>query len=306
MARQAALEGLNVVSGGAKGVDETAMLGALSVEGTASGVLAEGLLKAAVSSKWRNHLMNKQLVLVSPFSPEARFQVGNAMARNKYIYCLADYGLVVRSDEGSGGTWSGAIENLKKGWVPLYVKPDSDAPGNRALIAQGGEALATDINECGKAGVEPLRAALGLNLDEDEKETPNNTVTKESALQPIKQEEASEPQSSESEIGEIADTSTNNVEGEDLPQINSMAIDVGADAFYFLFRQILESKLRGGSEVKLDDFKKDYPDIMPKQLTVWFDRAEDEGLVERMGKRRIYILKSDSPQLDINTFDLKT
>jgi predicted Rossmann fold nucleotide-binding protein DprA/Smf involved in DNA uptake len=71
LGEQAANEGLTIVSGGARGVDESAMLGALEAEGTAIGVLANDLLRAATSAKYRRHLMSNNLVLLSPFYPEA-------------------------------------------------------------------------------------------------------------------------------------------------------------------------------------------------------------------------------------------
>jgi predicted Rossmann fold nucleotide-binding protein DprA/Smf involved in DNA uptake len=133
-----ASQGFSLVSGGARGVDEAAMLGALESQGTAAGVLADSLLRAAMSAKYRKGLMGKNLVLVSPFNPEAAFDAGNAMARNKYIYCLADAAVVVTTSKESGGTWNGAIENLKHGWVPLWVKEHADPnSGNAALVQQG-------------------------------------------------------------------------------------------------------------------------------------------------------------------------
>ena len=54
------------------------------------------------------------------------------MQRNKYIYCLSDKALVVHSGI-KGGTWEGAIENMKKQWVPIWVRRDSDGSGNTAL-----------------------------------------------------------------------------------------------------------------------------------------------------------------------------
>lgn len=61
-----------------------------------------------------------------------------AMARNKLIYALADFALVVASDAGKGGTWAGAEEALKAGWVPVFVVDRPDAPeGNRLLIKRG-------------------------------------------------------------------------------------------------------------------------------------------------------------------------
>lgn len=134
---KAAAAGVSIVSGGARGVDESAMLGALGAEGTAVGVLADSLLRACSSGKYRRALMENNLVLVSPFNPEAGFNAGNAMARNKYIYCLADAALAVHSGK-TGGTWNGAQENLKKQWVPLWVKATDDPEaGNKALIAAG-------------------------------------------------------------------------------------------------------------------------------------------------------------------------
>jgi predicted Rossmann fold nucleotide-binding protein DprA/Smf involved in DNA uptake len=138
LARTAAYQGLSVVSGAARGVDESAMLGALENEGTAVGVMADSLLRAATSAKYRKHLLAGDLVLVSPFNPEVGFNVGNAMARNKYIYCLSDAAVVVNSTPDKGGTWNGAVENLKNAWVPLWVRRyDSSRSGNPALAQMG-------------------------------------------------------------------------------------------------------------------------------------------------------------------------
>ncbi len=139
---EAALQGLSVVSGGARGVDEAAMSGALEREGTVVGVLSNSLLRAATSAKYRKALMAGDLALVSPFNPEAGFDVGNAMARNRYIYCLADTAIVIAASKEKGGTWNGATENLKKGWVPLWVKSHQDpASGNSELVKRGAQWL---------------------------------------------------------------------------------------------------------------------------------------------------------------------
>ena len=166
----AAAQGRSIVSGGARGVDEAVMLGALEHEGTTLGVLADSLLRAATSVKYRKYLMAKDLVLVSPFNPEAGFEVGNAMARNRYIYCLADAAIVVSSSLEKGGTWTGAIENLKENWVPLWVKTTSHpASGNADLVRRGarwlpgGEhelAALTEAPESAASTSEPKRSLL--------------------------------------------------------------------------------------------------------------------------------------------------
>ena len=128
-----------VVSGGAAGIDRAAMLEALIGNGTAVGVLSENLLRAATATEYRKYIMSGNLALISPFNPEAHFLVANAMARNKYIYCLAKEAIVVCSTPDRGGTWQGAIENLRKGWVPLRVKrTSSEESGNPRLVELGG------------------------------------------------------------------------------------------------------------------------------------------------------------------------
>lgn len=150
--------GKSVISGGARGIDETAMLSALENDGTVVGILADSLFKAVFSQKYRSALKRLNLVLISPFYPESGFNVGNAMARNKYIYCLSDATVVVHSGT-TGGTWNGALENLRKGWVPLWVKQSADKySGNSSIVQRGGkwlpkEVLDIDLNTILKAKV---------------------------------------------------------------------------------------------------------------------------------------------------------
>lgn len=120
IATRAASDGMQVVSGGARGVDQHAMAAALEAGGAVVGVLADSLLRSASSGKAREGIEEARLALISPFDPEAGFNVGNAMQRNKDIYALANFGLVVSSGFNEGGTWAGAIEQLEKlRFVPL-------------------------------------------------------------------------------------------------------------------------------------------------------------------------------------------
>ena len=132
----AAREEMQVVSGGARGVDQLAMLAALEAGGTVVGVLADSLLRSATSGKARESIQDGRLTLVSAFDPEAGFNVGNAMQRNKHIYAMADFGLIVSSGYNEGGTWSGAIEQLEKlHLTPILVRAGDDVPeGNRQLL----------------------------------------------------------------------------------------------------------------------------------------------------------------------------
>ena len=144
--RRCAQENLAVVSGGARGVDEAAMLGALAAGGKAIGVLADRLGATAVSGRFRDALRADRLALVSPYSPEAVFSVGNAMGRNKLIYGLADFALVVSSEHKKGGTWAGAEEELRRPHpIPVFVRLSADAPkGNRELLKLGARQFPDD------------------------------------------------------------------------------------------------------------------------------------------------------------------
>lgn len=116
-----------VISGGARGIDQAAMGGALAAGGNVVGVMADGLEKAAVRREYREALMGGRLALICPYDPAARFHVGHAMQRNKLIYALADAALVVNSDDRKGGTWAGASEQLTRlNLVPVYVRTRGD------------------------------------------------------------------------------------------------------------------------------------------------------------------------------------
>ncbi|MFI4997562.1 MAG: DNA-processing protein DprA, partial [Hyphomicrobiales bacterium] len=137
--RLAANAGRTLVSGGARGIDRAAMLGALEEGGKVIGVLADGLEKGAMNREHRNMIIQGQMVLISPYDPGAGFNVGNAMQRNKLIYALADASLVVSSDFNKGGTWAGATEQLDKlRTAPVYVRSlAQNSAGIDALLKKG-------------------------------------------------------------------------------------------------------------------------------------------------------------------------
>lgn len=135
----AARAGRAIVSGGAKGIDQAAMRGAWEAGGNVCGVLADSLEKAVLLREHRNLLLKGQLVLISPYDPNAGFNVGHAMQRNKLIYALADAALVVNSDVGKGGTWTGAVEQLDKlKLVPIYIRSTGEQSAGLAALQSKG------------------------------------------------------------------------------------------------------------------------------------------------------------------------
>ena len=139
--------GVPVVSGLARGIDQESMAGALDAGGAVVGVPAEGLRVAGRSPEVRRRVHSGELCIASPYAPSMRFTAGNAMGRNKIVYGLADVTLVVCCDNGSGGTWEGAKEAIRRGLGPVAVwSGEGEGPGNAALVALGGAPI-TNIHD---------------------------------------------------------------------------------------------------------------------------------------------------------------
>jgi predicted Rossmann fold nucleotide-binding protein DprA/Smf involved in DNA uptake len=278
----AAAQGFSIVSGGARGVDEAAMGGALDCEGTVTGVLAEGLLRAATAGKYRKGLMSKNLALVSPFNPEAGFEVGNAMARNKYIYCLADGAVIVSANDQQGGTWNGAIENINHGWVPLWVRPHNHGTGNAALVSRGAHWLPE-----GTLSIERLLASADGSSSSEQ--TPG----------------AADRQQDSAGIAENAapDVSSRAANLENLnKQPSSTVMEVAhTQSFYEIFLNRLE--VLAQSPVTAEQLLRDI-DVTKSQLQQWLKRALKEGHLKRLQKPLRYKWGAAEP-IQTSMFDRK-
>ena len=139
VAESCAYNRMPVVSGGARGVDQISMNAALEAGGVSIGILAENLLKKSLERSARQAIADGRLLLLSPYHPNACFSVGTAMGRNKLIYAMSDYGLVVSAENKKGGTWAGAEEELKReNALPVFVRIGNDVPqGNNKLLDLG-------------------------------------------------------------------------------------------------------------------------------------------------------------------------
>lgn len=262
---QAASENIAIVSGGARGVDETAMLGAINSGGIVIGVIADSLLKAATSSKWRNGLMHGQAVLVSPFYPEAGFSAGNAMARNKYIYCLADSALVIHSGK-KGGTISGAEENLKKGWVPLWVKPTDDkATANADLVAKGGRWCESDIAALSIASLLKTGSPMQQKIEEEQPDMFSQGSKTQAEL-------FSSTGDDVEETPRAAEVRKPEPEKQDMP-------DEAPVNFYRLFLQELG---RLADEPVTTEVLIEKTGLQKSQVSTWLKQALDDGCVKKL------------------------
>ena len=156
--------GFSVTSGGAKGIDSIATGTALALGGRAIEFVADSMLRRMKSPEMYEGIQDGRLLLASFVKPSAGFNVGTAMARNKFIYAQSDGVVVVRSDYNKGGTWSGATENLKNNWCMTFCWDNAKYQGNQALIKKG----ATPIDDswegiCKKP--EPSQANIEQELE---------------------------------------------------------------------------------------------------------------------------------------------
>lgn len=134
----AGFQGSSSIQVGREGLTALVCLPRLKPGGNAVGILADSLEKAIRTQDYRNYLASQELCLATPYSPSAPFNVGAAMGRNRLIYTLSDYALVIASDFEKGGTWAGAIEALKAKWIPLFALQHDYMPlGNKKLIERG-------------------------------------------------------------------------------------------------------------------------------------------------------------------------
>lgn len=136
------LLGKVLYSGGARGVDTISMKAALENRGYVVGLVADSLRKAIRVPDYRSALERGDMSLVSAYHPDAGFSVGAAMGRNRLIYALADFAIVIASEAEKGGTWAGASEAMRHAWTPVFVLEHDRMPdGNRLLIRKGAHPL---------------------------------------------------------------------------------------------------------------------------------------------------------------------
>ncbi|HUG84472.1 MAG TPA: DNA-processing protein DprA [Euzebya sp.] len=143
VAEEAVRLGRPVVSGAARGVDRLAMDAAFQHGGAVVAFPADSMGRLLRQAEVRRGVLDGQVALATPYNPDARFTVGNAMGRNKLIYAQAALTVVIATADGSGGTWEGATEALTKGYgrVAVWTGPGA-GPGNEKLIDGGAAPLA--------------------------------------------------------------------------------------------------------------------------------------------------------------------
>jgi len=161
VAKKCAAEFRVVVSGFAKGVDKQALDSSFKYGGHSIIVLPQGIMTFGSGfKKYYPQIVEGDILVLSTFFPKAGWDAGLAMARNVYIYGLAEEIYVAESNE-TGGTWTGVMDGLKKGRTIYVRQPEGDEKNaNTLLIAKGAVAVDAVGNRLqAEATIKPPEAA---------------------------------------------------------------------------------------------------------------------------------------------------
>lgn len=117
--KQAALQGITLVSGHARGADRTAQDSCLENGGAVISVVSDELEK---------HTAHPNMLYLSEEGFDLAFSSHRALRRNRLIHSLGEKTFVAQCTLGRGGTWDGTRNNLRHGWSPVFCFRDgSDA-----------------------------------------------------------------------------------------------------------------------------------------------------------------------------------
>jgi predicted Rossmann fold nucleotide-binding protein DprA/Smf involved in DNA uptake len=274
--RLAGRAGRMLISGGAKGIDQAAMRGALEGGGKIAGVLGDSLEKTTLDREHRNLLLDGKLVLISPYDPSAGFNVGNAMQRNKLIYALADASLVVSSDLNKGGTWAGAIEQLDKlKFVTVYVRSTGESSAGLDALRKKGAIAWPNPQD-----VDSFNAVFNANV-------PTHAASAQIGLALFSNGRPSDTLPATSAVRETAPTQEN---GAGIGEANKAA-QIESTPAEALFAAAREAIQRLVNTPMKDAEVAAALDVSNAQAKAWLQRLLAEGVLEKQKKPARYVLK---------------
>ena len=131
--RQAALQGLTLVSGNARGADRAAQEAALEAGGTVISIVADELARQPI---------RENVLWLSEDGFEEPFSAIRALSRNRCIHAMVWRTFVAQCADGMGGTWDGTVKNLRAGWSGVYCCDDG-SEGVQKLCRMGAMPIET-------------------------------------------------------------------------------------------------------------------------------------------------------------------
>lgn len=131
---QCAKQGYALVSGHARGADQTAEKACLQNGGQVISVVADALM---------SHKAGENMLFLAEDGFDIAFTSYRALSRNRIIHTLAEKTIVAQCTHQKGGTWDGTVKNLRHGWSPVFCFRDG-SPASRELKDMGALLIDTD------------------------------------------------------------------------------------------------------------------------------------------------------------------
>lgn len=132
--RQAAKQGLTLISGNARGADRAAQEACLEAGGNVISIVADELTK--IEPK-------EHVLYLSEDGFDEGFSAQRALSRNRCIHALGQIVFVAQATLGKGGTWDGTARNLRFGWSPVACFRDG-SPASQELEQMGAYLIGTE------------------------------------------------------------------------------------------------------------------------------------------------------------------
>ena len=142
---QAARQGYVLVSGDARGADRTAQNSCLENGGQVICVVAD---------KMDKHPLRNNVLYLSEDGFDLDFSSQRALQRNRVIHSLGEMTFVAQCRLEKGGSWDGAVRNLRNCWSPVFCYRD-ESPAALELEQMGAKLI----------DIEALRDFSGLQPD---------------------------------------------------------------------------------------------------------------------------------------------
>ncbi len=142
--KEAARQGITLVSGNARGADKAAQEACLLSGGSVICVVADELQKYPLK---RNVLYLSEDSFDLPFTPQ------RALSRNRVIHALGYLSVIAQCEAGIGGTWDGTVKNLRNGWSPVFCFDDGSRGATE--LEQLGATLITESDLCDFSALQP-------------------------------------------------------------------------------------------------------------------------------------------------------
>jgi predicted Rossmann fold nucleotide-binding protein DprA/Smf involved in DNA uptake len=208
------------------------------------------------------------------------------MGRNKHIYALTDFALVVRFTTGEGGTWAGVVEQLGRNKPgssrsPVFIRlANNPEDGCRELQSRG--ALPFPEEDFWHGNVMEMMNRTAPRPDQ----TQPVPASDSGVSPPATPEQPSESEASAPASPEIAPR----------PPGAAPAAPVVTEAgtcYERCLPLLLQNLHEGADKKQLSEIAKRL-ELLPRQLDEWLKRAIGEGKVTKTTKKRRVVYLSAS------------